>query len=118
MPSNSSFGPMPINAARVAWHCLSRVASSECPRHNALNVWLARMLFQLSDREPPMSFRTPLASSGSFTTTVEHLLSLPIFFLSWNGLLDGSKIASGLTASTTCLADEKGKRDLASVSIH
>jgi hypothetical protein len=38
------------------------------------------MLFQWSEREPPMFFSVPFRSSGSFATTVDGGVSLEVFF--------------------------------------
>src|SRR5262249_15950074 len=87
--SSSSLGAMPISAATVALYCLSRVSGSECFSQSAWTAWLASMLFQWSDGEPPTAFSTPLRSSGSLATTVVGLLRFAGFCL----VMDGRSLA-------------------------
>jgi hypothetical protein len=87
-----------VHRAPVTFHS-SVVGGDELRRHHAfqlvlrpdpdqrgdggtvlLMVWLARMLFQWSEREPPMFFSVPFRSSGSFATTVDGGVSLEVFF--------------------------------------
>ena len=55
IPSSSSFGLMPIRS--VAANCLSIVSLSECLTHSVAITWLARMLFQSSEEDPPIAFK-------------------------------------------------------------
>src|SRR5712671_6466600 len=109
MPSNSSLGPMPIKAATVALYYLSRLAGSECLSQSVWMAWLARMLFQWSDREPPISLRVPFRLSGSLVTTVVGFISAGVLLLvigTWADLSvqAGTPFGTGHDALTTATA--------------
>src|SRR4029453_11635466 len=58
---------MPISAAAVALYCWSRPSSSECFTQSVRRVWLMRMLFQVSDCDPPRHLRRGFSCLGWIT---------------------------------------------------